>query len=237
MGLRSGLAGAEASRSDGAGERSLFSLAEPAEAQAELNRIDARIQGRKPRVRNVHEADFRADVVLAAQKVQAQSTAGREIDAGRSFRDSCVGEERAAANFEIGNHAAVSVQGPFESEGVHTSAVGSIGFLKKQKDRNDIYGILQTAVENSGAVGRGENQTVTQADIPNAIAGLTSASAVASAGPNLELVAALNGARLRASGRYRQEQAEEEGGDRFFQRGVSFRIFDSRHPASGAQKI
>ena len=60
--------------------RSLFFLAEAAEAQAELNGVDAGIQIGHSRVRNVHEAHFRADIVFATQEVHAQSAAGGEID-------------------------------------------------------------------------------------------------------------------------------------------------------------
>src|SRR6266852_8536057 len=83
----------------------LFFLAETTKTQTKLNGIDAGIRRCKSRVRNVHVADFRADVVFAAQEMEAHSGAGGEIDAGCRFGHLVIGKERAAANFEIGNHA------------------------------------------------------------------------------------------------------------------------------------
>jgi hypothetical protein len=207
-----------------------------AEANAQLNGIDSGIRRGESRVRNVHEADFRADVVLAAEKVQAYSSAGGEIDLRRAGRRLHVSEQRAPAKFEIGNHAPVRVQRPFESERVHSGAVGSAAFLNDEKRRNDVDRVFQTPAEKPGTVRRGENQSVAQAEIPNAVAGLTSVCAVASTGPDLQFVAALNGACLRAGSRDAEKGGEENGGDSSIQRRASFVAFDSRNAARDAKE-
>ncbi len=70
----------------------LFLLAEQAKAYSKLNGIDAGIWGSKSGVRNMHVANFSADVVFAAQEVQADGAAGSEIDAGRCFGDFGIGK-------------------------------------------------------------------------------------------------------------------------------------------------
>src|SRR5260370_2642206 len=125
----------------------LFLLAEAAKTQRKLNGIDAGIQSGKPGVRNVHVADLRADVVLAAQEVDAKGAAGGEIDAGGGFWDFGVGEESAAANFEIGDHAAARVQRPLEGERIYANAVGGVRFLSDQADRDGVDRIVQAGVQ------------------------------------------------------------------------------------------
>src|SRR4029077_15476527 len=128
-----------------------------------LKRIDAGIRRGEAGVRNVHEAKFGADVVLAAEEVQTESAAGCEVDAGDSFGHLCVGEERAAAEFEIGNDFAMRVQRPFESKGVYTSAVGSVPFLKNEEEGNGFNGIFQAATEETWTVRGGKNQAAAEA--------------------------------------------------------------------------
>jgi len=159
----------------------------------------------------VHEADFRADVVFATQEVEAQSAAACEIDAGGSFGDFGIGEESAAANFEIRDHAAVCLQRPFEREWIYAEAVGNIRFLNNQEGGYGVHGIFQAATEETGSVRRGEDQAVTEACVPNAIAGLGAIDPVPSAGPNLQFVSALDGAGLRANCGRMQEYSKGEG--------------------------
>src|SRR6266700_181494 len=183
----------------------LFFLAEQAKAKTQLNGIDAWIGCGKTRVRNLHVTDFRADIVLAAEEMQAESGAGGEIDARRCFRNFGIGKERAAANFEIGDHAARRVQRPFERERIYAHAVGGVRFLNDQEERNGVHGIFQAAAQETGAVRPGENQAVTEADVPDAVTGLAAAEAVAAAGPDLQLVSSLDGAGLSANCRCNQE--------------------------------
>lgn len=128
------------------------------------------------------------------------------------------------------------VQFPFESERVHSRAVGGAAFLNDEKCRNNIHRVLQAAAEKSGTVGRSENQTVAQAEIPDSVAGLTSIGAVASPGPDLEFVSALDGARLRARSRNVIKGNEKDDGDGSIQRQVSSAVFDSPRAAWDADE-
>src|SRR5260370_26124943 len=144
-------------------------------------------------------AKFRAEVVLAAQEVEAKGAAGGEIDAGGGFWDFGVGEKSAAAKLEIGNDAAVCVQRPLEGEGIYADAVGGVCFLNDKKDGDGIDCVFQAAAEEARAVRSSENQAVTEADIPHAGAGLAAIEPMASAGPDLQFVSALDRASLRAN--------------------------------------
>src|SRR5467141_4157210 len=169
----------------GAFQSLLFFLAEETEAQTKLNGIDAGIGRCKSRVRNMHKADFRAEVALATEEVQTESGAGREIDVGCSFGHLCAGKERAAAKFEIRNHAAVRVQRPFEGERVYAHTVGCVRFLSDQEDRDGVHRILQAAAQKTGTMRRGEDQAVTESHIPDAIVRLAAIEPVAPTGPHL----------------------------------------------------
>src|SRR5260370_33474539 len=125
------------------GEGWVVVLAEQNKSQSELHSIDAGIRSCKPGFRNMHVATFRADVVLAAQEVEAKGAAGGEIDAGGAFWDFGVGEESAAAKFEIGNDAAVCVQRPLEGERIYADAVGGVCFLNDKKDGGVIDRVFQ----------------------------------------------------------------------------------------------
>src|SRR6266852_9677452 len=176
----------------------LFFLAEETKTQTKLNGIDAGIGRCKSGVRNVHVADFRADVVLAAQEVEAKSAAGGEIDAGCEFGHFCIGKEGAAANFEVRNYALARVQRPLESERIYACAVGGVRFLNDQEDGDGVDSIFQSAAQETGSVRSGEDLAVTEAFVPDAVAGLASIDPVATAGPHLQFAASLARAGLRA---------------------------------------
>ena len=176
----------------------LLFLAEQTKTQTELNGVDAGIRRCQPGVRNVHIANFGAEVVLAAKKVESGSGAGGEIDAGCSFGHFCIGKEGAAANFEVRNYALARVQRPLESERIYACAVGGVRFLNDQEDGDGVDSIFQSAAQETGSVRSGEDQAVTEAYVPDAVAGLASIDPVATAGPHLQFVAALDGAGLRS---------------------------------------
>src|SRR5260370_24950602 len=147
----------------------------------------------------MHVTDFHTDIVLAAEEMQAKSGAGGEIDARSCFRNFGIGKESAAANFEIGNHAARRVQRPFEREGIYADAVGGVCSLNNEEDRDGIHCVFEAAAQEARAMRPGENQAVTEADVPDAVTGLAAAEAVAAAGPDLQFIASLDGASLGAN--------------------------------------
>src|SRR5437762_4228342 len=174
----------------------LFLLTEPAEAQAQLNCVDAGIGRSKAGVGNVHEPNLRAPVALGAQKMQADGAARRKIDSRSSRGHLRVCEERPAANLEIGHDVATGGERPFERKRVHTYAVGRILFLNDDESGHRLDGILQAASEKPGPMRFRENQTVAQPNIPNTVARLAAVSAMASAGPNLDFMLTFDGTCL-----------------------------------------
>src|SRR5260370_26215105 len=131
----------------------------------------------------MHVTDFRTDIVLAAEEMQAKSGAGGEIDARSCFRNFGIGKESAAANFEIGDRVAARVQGPFEREGIYADAVGGVCSLNNEEDRDAIHCVFEAAAQGARAMRPGENQAVTEADVPHAVTGLAPPEAVRAPGP------------------------------------------------------
>ena len=215
----------------------LLFLAEQTKAHSKLNGIDAGIRSCKTGVGNMHVADFRADVVSAAQKVKTQSAARSEINMRCSFGDFRIGKKSAAANLKIGNDAAVRGQRPFESEGVYAGAVGSIRFLSYQKDWDGIDCIFQPAAEKPGTVRRGKDQAVAEAHVPHAVAGLAAIKAMPAAGPNLPFMFTLDRPGLAANRRDIQEYGKDENHKDSLHRSVSSGLFDSSNRGPGAEKI
>src|SRR5216684_6295704 len=158
----------------------------------------------------MHVANFRADVVFAPQEVQADGAAGSEIDVGCCFGDFGIGKESAAAEFEIGNDAGVSVQRPFESERIYANAVSGVRFLGNKEDRDGVDRIFQAAAKKTWPMRFGEDQAVTKTHVPDAVAGLAASDPVAASGPDLKFMASLNRAGLRESGGLAEEHDEDQ---------------------------
>ena len=216
----------------------LFLLAEKTKAYTKLNSIDAGIGRGKPGVGNMHVAHFGADVVFATEEMQACSAAGSEIDAGCSFRDFGVGKERAATKFEIRDDAAARGQRPFEGKGIYANAVSGVRFLNNYEDGDGVHRIFQATAQETGSVRLGENQTVTKTHIPDSIAGLAAIEPVAAAGPNLQFMASLDGAGLRANcWRAVEENKKEDACDFSLQRKISLKYFDPGPGVPDAEKI
>ncbi len=212
-------------------------MAEAAKADSKLNGIDAGIRSSQPGVGNVHEAHFSADVVFAPQEVEADGAAGGEIDAGSAFGDFGIGKESAAAKLEVGNDAAAVGQHPLEGERIDAGAVGGVRFLNDEENGDGVDGIFQTAAEKPRAMGIGENQAVTEADVPNAVAGLGAVGAVASASPYLNFVAARDRAGLGACQRGTEENDKDEGCEESSHRCVSLKLFELDDRWLGSKKI
>src|ERR1041385_9069356 len=145
----------------------------------------------------MHVADLSAEVVLGAQKMQANGAAAGEINPRSSRGHLCIGEEGAAADLEIRNNAAMRIERPLERERVHPHAVGGILFLNYHESGHGFDGVFQTPAEKAGPMRLRENQTVAQANVPNTVARLAAVGAMASAGPNLDFMLPFDRTRLR----------------------------------------
>ena len=171
-------------------------MRENTETDAQLNGIDAGIRRGDAGVGYVHEADFGADVVLAAEEMQTERGAGGEIDMRGSGGRLDICEQGAAANFEVRDDVLVTGEHPFEGEWINSRTVSVTASLENHEDRDYVDGIFEATFEEAGAMRGGEDDAKTPAHIPDAVVGLAAVYAVAGAGPDLPLVAAFDGARL-----------------------------------------
>ena len=119
-----------------------------------MNGIDTGIGSCQAGIRNVHEADLGAEVVLAPQKMQPNGAAGGEVDPRGTRRHFRIREQRAAANLEIRNNTYSRRERLLERKRIHTHAISDILFLKHQKDRHGFDGVFQPAPKKSGAMRR-----------------------------------------------------------------------------------
>jgi len=189
-------------------------LAEPAEADAQLDGVDARIGLGHAGVRNMLVADLSAQIVSALQKVQSERAAAGEIDLRCARRSLEVGKKRAAANLEIGRNFAGRRENPLEGEGIHATATGSAIGLRDAEERKNVEGVFEAAFEKARSMRRGQDQTEARANIENAVIHLAAVDAVAAAREELPLVFAFLRAGLRAcAGRNEQhrEKCAENG--------------------------
>src|ERR1700740_3508404 len=130
--------------------------------------------------------------------MQPQGSGGREIDSRSSLGHLGVVEQRAAADFEIGHDAAPRSHQPLERKRIYAEAVSRIRFLHNQESRHGFHSIFHSAAEDAAAVRPRENETVTQAEIPNTIAGLAAVHSVTTTGPDLNFVATFDRSSLGA---------------------------------------
>src|ERR1700687_4835744 len=92
----------------------LLWLHEAPESKAELDSVDAGIRCCEAGIGNMHEPHFRAPVVLAAEKMQAQRARSRKVHPRRSRWHLRIAEKRPASDFCIGRQAAAAGKIPFQ---------------------------------------------------------------------------------------------------------------------------
>src|SRR5438105_1028514 len=140
----------------------------------------------------MHVANFRGDVVFTAQEVQTEGTATSKIDAGCSFRNLGIGKDRASPDLDIRNHVAARGERPLEAERIYAHAVSCVRFLNHEENWDGVHCVLQAAAEKTGPVWRGQDQAITEARVPNTVAGLAATDSVAPAGPHLQFMSTLD---------------------------------------------
>jgi hypothetical protein len=184
-------------------------MREKAKSNAQLNRVHAGIGRTESGIGNVHVANLSAPIEFVAEKVKAEGTAGREINAGSSRRYGVAREERAAADFHVRNHRPMPGEIPFQGERIYARAISGASVLNDQKSGNRFDSVFELAAEDARAVRRGEHPAVTQTDIENPGPGRTAAHPTPTAGPDLQFVTAIFWAGLRAERGRAAEQGEE----------------------------
>ena len=168
-----------------------MSAEESSDSQPRLHAVDPRIWSGQACVRDVQVAEFQTDVVFRAEDVYTEGGLGGEVHGVCAGGDIVVGEERAAAEFEIGGEAAVTFEVPLEPERIKTYAVGSVGGLEDEENRDPVDGILKPAPQKAGQVRPGQDPSIAQACVEDAGATSSSANGVAASRPYLHFVAAL----------------------------------------------
>src|SRR5579864_3877927 len=108
----------------------LFAAEESSDTQSHLHRVDSWIRRRQACIGDVQVAHFQAHVIFRAEDVRTEGGLWSEVHGVSACRDIVVGEERAAAEFEIRGEAAVTFEVPLEPERIEAYAVGSVGGLE-----------------------------------------------------------------------------------------------------------
>jgi hypothetical protein len=177
--------------------RKSFWMCKGAKAYSKLNGVDPWIWGGQSRIRDMHEAYFRAPVIFGAHEMSSEGRAGGEIRPGSVLGHFHIGEEGSAAEIDVRNNFFIRSKIPFQSEGIYAPAEGGIGPLGDKENRNHINRVFEAAFEKPGAVGVRQHPPKACAEIEHAIAGLAAVDAVASASPKLKIIAATYRAGLR----------------------------------------
>jgi hypothetical protein len=179
-------------------------------AQPHLYRVDPRIRRGQACIGDVQIAQFQAPVVLRAEDVRAQGSGGSEVHGVGAERDVVVGEQRAAAEFEVGREAAAADEIPLQTERVESHAVGGVGGLENEKHGNRIDGVLEASAQKAGEMRAGDDPPVTQAGIEDAGIPASAADGVSAARPDLDFVTVFLGAGLRQRDRGEGADGESE---------------------------
>src|SRR5882762_1269249 len=106
-------------------QRSLPRARKHSDADAQLQRVNPRIERANPRIGDVHVADFSAPIEFLAQDVHPQRATRREIYAGSSRRNLSVANQRPTVQIGVRHDTAVRIEIPFESERIEGYTVRS----------------------------------------------------------------------------------------------------------------
>lgn len=172
---------------------------ELSDSQPDLHRVNPWIRRGQSRIRNVHESQFEADIMLLTKDVHAQCRLVRKVHGVCSSRDVVIGEQRSAAEFEIGRKPAAALEVPLQRQRIEPYAVSGIGRLEDEEYRNRIDGIFEPATENSRKMRVGEDPSIAQACVESASVRRAAGDRVTSASPDLHFVAAAFWSSLRGT--------------------------------------
>src|SRR5690349_2810172 len=92
----------------------------PSDSEANLHGVQPRIHRGQSSIGDVQVAEFDAPVVFVAEEMRAQRGGGGEVDVICKSGNVVVGEEYAAAEFEIWGEASVALEIPLQAKRVDT---------------------------------------------------------------------------------------------------------------------
>src|SRR4029077_10773425 len=140
--------------------------------------------------RDVHVAQFEADIVFRAKDVYPECCVVHEVYGVCSGGDVVVREQHSAGEFQIRRDATMVLEIPFESKWIEADAVGGIGRLENEEERNGIDRILESTAQKTGKVRAGQHPSVAQPGIEESCIATPAAYGVSAASPDLDLAAA-----------------------------------------------
>ncbi len=105
-------------------------------------------------------------------------------------------KQRSSIQFEVGSDMSASGENPFQAYRIHSCSVGSVCPLEHNKRRHRIHRQLESAIEKTRPVGRGQDPAIANTRVPHARIPGPARNRAPAASPDLELVTALLGAIL-----------------------------------------
>src|ERR1017187_4492878 len=191
----------------------IVSAEELSNSQPHLHGVNSWIGRGQACVRDVHVTQFKTDIVFRAKDVHAKRGMVSEVHGVGAGGDVVVGEERAAAEVEVGLKSAVTFEVPLEAERVEAHAVRGVGGLEDEEDGDGVDRIFKPSAEKAGQVPAGEDPSVAQSGVEGAGVASSPVDGVAAARPDLDLTAALFWTSLgEAQWRPDQQDREDEKG-------------------------
>jgi hypothetical protein len=142
------------------GELPLSWSKEVSDPDSDLNRVHPRVRRRQTSIRDMHVAQFQADVIARSQHMHSQCGLVHEVHRVRSRWNIVVGENHTAREFQKWGEIAAALEIPFQPERVEADAVRRVRTLEDQEHGDRIYGVLETSAKKSWQVLVGEDPSV-----------------------------------------------------------------------------
>ncbi len=98
----------------------------------------------------------------------AEGSLIHEVHRIRARGNVVVGEDRAAAEFEVWRNAAMALEVPLEAERIESHAIRGVRGLKDQEDRDGVYGIFEASAKKARKMRAGEDPSIAQSGVEGA---------------------------------------------------------------------
>ena len=115
----------------------------------------------------MHVTQFETYIAFCAEDVHSERRLVGEVHGVSSGGNVMVGEQCAAAEFEIRRDASMPLEIPLQAEGIEADAIGRVRGLENKKDRNASTAYSNRPRRKLGSAGRSVS-TVAQSGIEGA---------------------------------------------------------------------
>jgi hypothetical protein len=136
----------------------------------------------------MHVAQFDTHVLVYSENMYSQRGLVGKVHRVRPGWDTVVSEQRSAGELKIWRYAPVALEVPLQAERVKSSAVGSVGRLKDEKDRNSIDRVFESASEKTRQMRPSQDPSVAQSSVEGAGISPSASDGVSPTGPYLDFV-------------------------------------------------